>query len=226
MDKLKGPYRKFRFPAFMTPVTASEASSSGADGAEFEKGYQEGLEEGREKGFGEGYQEGLIQGRDEGQKQGFDHGFQDGQISGKASFEEAISSLSGVADAFAQVKNQKASDHIDQLCILVEQVAKKVIRAELTLNSDQILKLVSEALDQMDTTKDDSAIVYLSSDDADRLKKQGVSDIQGYAYKADPSLGIGQCRIQTDSQEMNVSTDDRLDNCMDSVKETLSPNDE
>lgn len=223
MEKLKGPYRKFRFPAFINPVSASEEPSSGA---EFERGYQEGIEEGREKGFDEGYQEGLIQGRDEGQKQGFEHGFQDGQQSGKASFDEAISSLSGVADAFDQARSQKASDHIDQLCVLVEQVAKKVIRAELTLNSDQILKLVSEGLEQMDTTKDDSATIYLSQDDADRLKKQGVSDIQGFAYKADSSLGIGQCRIQTDSQEMNVSTDERLENCMDSVKETLSEADD
>lgn len=222
MQKLKGHYRKFRFPAFMTPLASEDHSSSG----DFEKGYQEGLEGGREKGFDEGIQEGLMQGREQGRQEGFDHGFQDGQQSGRASFEEAISALAGVADSFIQAKSQKVSDHVDQLCLLVEQVAKKVIRAELTLNSDQILKLVSEGLEQVETTKDASAIIYLSKDDAERLKKQGVKDIQGFEYKADNNLGIGQCRIDTDNQELSVSTDERLDNCMESVKESLSKSDE
>lgn len=222
MDKLKGRYRKFRFPAFLSPISEEESSS----GAEFEKGYQEGLEQGREKGFDEGINEGLVQGRDLGKKEGFDHGYQDGQQSGKSAFDEAIAALAGVADAFNQARSQKASDHIDQLCVLVEQVAKKVIRAELTLNSNQILNLVSEGLDQLETSKEDPAIIHLSEDDADRLKKQGVSDIQGFDYKADSSLGIGQCRISTESQELSVSTDERLDNCMESVKETLSESDE
>lgn len=223
METLKGRYRKFRFPAFLNPVVSEEGSSSGAA---FEKGYQEGLEEGREKGFDEGINEGLVQGREQGQKEGFEHGYQDGQQSGKAAFDEAIAALSGVADAFNQARSQKASDHVDQLCVLVEQVAKKVIRAELTLNSDQILKLVSEGLDQVETTKEEPAVIHLSQDDADRLKKQGVTDIQGFSYKADSSLGIGQCRIETDSQELNVSTDERLDNCMESVKENMSEADD
>lgn len=218
MDTLKGHYRKFRFPAFLSPTTSADSSAD----ADFGKGYQEGLEQGREKGFDEGMSEGIVQGREKGRKEGFDHGYQDGQQSGKSAFDEAIGALSGVADAFGQAQRQKASDHVDQLCVLVEQVAKKVIRAELTLNSDQIMKLVSEGLDQVETSKDESAIVHLSQDDADRLKKQGVADIQGFDYKADSSLGIGQCRIETDSQELNVSTDERLDNCMESVKETLS----
>lgn len=218
MEKLKGRYRKFRFPAFLS-TTASEGQTSGAS---FEKAYQEGLEQGREKGFDEGINEGIVQGRDQGRKEGFDHGYQDGQQSGKSAFDAAIEALSGVADAFNQAKSQKASDHVDQLCVLVEQVAKKVIRAELTLNSDQILKLVSEGLDQVETKKDETAYVHLSTEDAERLKKQGVSDIHGFEYRSDDKLKMGQCRIETENQELTVSTDERLENCMESVKENLS----
>ena len=222
MVKLKGQYRKFRFPAFLAPIGPGDITS----GSNFEKGYQEGIELGREKGFDEGVQEGVSQGRQQGKSEGFEHGFQEGQESGRASFNEAISSLSGVANAFNEIQSQKASDHVDQLCILVEQVAKKVIRAELTLNSDQILKLVSEALDQIEQKKEESVIIHLSKDDAERLKKQGVSDVQGFDYKPDNTLSIGQCRIETESQELKVSTDERLDSCMDSVKKNLSENDE
>ena len=214
MERLKGHYRKYRFPSIRAVVPTG-------DGSEFAGGYEEGLESGREKGFDEGIQEGLMQGREQGRKEGFDHGYQEGLSSGKSSFEDAIGALAGVADAFEEARSQRAKDHVDLICNLVEQVAKRVIKTELMMNPDQILKMIEDSLGQLDTSADDQAIIYLSEEDSSRLKKQGVSDIQGYAYKADKALSTGACRIETSSQEIDVSTEKRVDQCMETVKESL-----
>lgn len=219
MQKLKGHYRKFRFPSIRAEVAK-------ANGSEFEGGYEEGLEQGRQKGFDEGIQEGLLQGREQGQKEGFDHGYQEGLSNGKASFDEAIESLAGVADAFESARSESAQNHMELICTLVEQVSKKVIHTELMLNPDQIMRLITEALEQLDTSNNEPVTIHLSSEDANRLKKKGVSDIQGYNFTADKSLSSGACRIASKSQEINVDVDQRIDQCMDSVKEHLSDTDE
>lgn len=219
MEKLRGHYRKYRFPSIRASVPTGE-------GAEYAGGYEEGLEAGRQKGFDEGIQEGTLQGREEGRKEGFEHGYQEGLMSGKSSFDDAIGALSGVAEAFEEARSQRASHHVDLICNLVEQVAKRVIKTELMMNPDQILKMIEDSLSQLETTSDDQAVVYLSEEDTSRLKKQGVSDIQGFVYKADNSLSAGACRIETSSQEIDVSTEKRVDQCMETVKESLTTEDE
>lgn len=221
MQKLRGHYRKFRFPSIR-----AEIAKKNGNGSEYEGGYEEGLEQGRQKGFEEGIQEGLLQGKEQGRKEGFDHGYQEGLDNGKSSFDEAIASLAGVADAFDEARSESAQNHMDMICTLVEQVSKKVIHTELMLNPDQIMKLITEALGQLETSNNEPVTIYLSSDDADRLKKKGISDIQGYNFVADKSLTIGACRIESKSQEVSVDVDQRIDQCMDSVKESLSDSDE
>lgn len=221
MQKLRGHYRKFRFPSIRAEIPKSNEA-----GSEFAGGYEEGLEQGRQKGFDEGIQEGLLQGREQGRKDGFDHGYQEGLENGQASFNDAIGALSGVADAFDEARSDTAQNHIDLICNLVEQVSKQVLRTELMLNPDQIQKLITEALGQLDTSNNEPVTIHLSEEDADRLKKKGVSEIQGYNITSDRSLSTGACRIGSKSQEVNVDVEQRVDQCMDSVKESLSETDE
>lgn len=215
MEKLNGHYRRHRFIS-LSSLNAKESGQTDP----FQQGYDDGFVQGQEKGL----HQGLDDGRRQGQEQGFSEGFKDGnakgEASGRATFEAALSPLMAVQQQLETARQQQLADNTDSLCALVEQVARRVIHAELSLNPRQILTLVEEAVGRLDSTKGPIK-VYLSSDDHQRLAKVGVNRCGEYPLLADSALAIGDCRLESDQQQLVIHSEDRLQNCMEQVRGEL-----
>ncbi|WKE66523.1 FliH/SctL family protein [Gallaecimonas kandeliae] len=215
MDKLKGNYRRHRF--------ASLSSLQARDKGEvdpFQQGYDDGFQQGQEKGLHQGLEDGRAQGRQQGFEDGFRDGRAQGEAAGRADFDQALAPLQAAQQALAEAREQQLGDNLDSLCALVEQVARRVIHAELSLNPAQILKLVEEAIGRLDNSKGPIRI-FLSGDDHQRLAKVGINHCGDYPLLADPSLGIGDCRLESEQQQLAVSSEARLESCMAQVRSEL-----
>jgi flagellar assembly protein FliH len=216
MNKLKGNYRSYRFNS----LANLEAKESGEPNA-FHNGYEDGFNEGVEKGLSQGLSEGRAQGLASGTEDGRKEGVAKGEEEGRELFIPAMKTLEAIQRELDESRKRSLSEYTDNICLLVEQVARRVIHAELTLNSGQMLKLIEDALSQMDSTKGEMT-VYVSKDDHDRLSRTGTSKVGSYMILADPELSIGDCRVESDEQQMTVNSEERLKSCVENVRKEIS----
>lgn len=215
MEKLTGNYRRYRFQS-LSSLNARERGEQDP----FQQGYEEGFRQGEERGFEQGLTDGQRQGQARGYEAGFQEGQAKGQAAGQADFEAAIAPLATVQHALEELRQRELSEHTENLCMLVEQVARRVIHAELTLNPNQLQKLIEEAISRLDTTRE-PVTIYLSPEDHQRLAKIGTNSIGDYPLKVDESLSLGDCRLESDSQHLTVKSEERLAQCIDKVREEL-----
>lgn len=216
MEKLLGNYRRHRFMS----LSSLEAQERGETDP-FQQGYDDGFVQGQEKGLQQGLEDGRQQGHQQGFHTGFNEGKQQGELGGRKHFEAAMEPLSVIQQALEECRQQQLADNTESLCALVEQVARRVIHAELTLNPNQILVLVKEALTQFDVTKGPVQI-FLSADDHHRLAKVGINSCGDYPLRIDEHLGIGDCRLESDQQQLMLNSEQRLGKCMEQVRKDLA----
>ena len=162
-----------------------------------------------------------MQGEAQGYETGYQKGLLEGEALGQQAFNQAMAPLQAIGRALEELRQQNLADHTEHLCGLVEQVARRVIHAELSLNPDQLRKLVEDALSRMDTRKGE-VTVFLSPDDFARLAEIGTDRIGGCPLQADESLSIGDCRLESDQQQQTVRSEERLAACVNKVREELS----
>ncbi|UDL05539.1 FliH/SctL family protein [Marinobacter sp. CA1] len=216
MDKLRGNYRRHRFRS----LAALEASDRGEQDP-FQQGYDEGFRQGQERGLEQGLADGRSQGEAQGYEAGYQQGLGKGEDAGRHTFNAALAPLQSIQGKLEELRQQELREHTEQLCQLVEQVARRVVHAELSLNPGQMLKLVEEALTRMDTRKGD-VTVYLSPDDYQRLARTGTNHIGDYPVQPDDALAIGDCRLESDQQQQTIRSEERLQGCVDKVREELT----
>lgn len=210
--------QRYRFPPLQSLLDATAAAAATVDsGDAFQQGYQEGFQLGQERGYEEGLQGGIEQGRQQGLREGFTRGQTEGEAQGRAAFEAAMAPLARLGEEMERVRLQQLVEHTDSVCALVAEVARRVIHAELTLNPRQILALVEEAMQRLEPTPAQLSI-YLSDQDAERLAKIGVRELAGHRLLVDAELGLGDCRIETETAELAVTTEQRLEQYIDSFK--------
>lgn len=215
MEKLTGHYRRHRFQS----LGSVQARQNGQPDP-CQQGYDEGFRQGQERGLQQGLADGFSQGEQQGYQEGLKRGHSQGEQAGRETFEQALAPLAQLQKGLESLRQQSLTDHTDNLCHLVEQVARRVIQAELSLNPEQILKLVEEAIGRMDTRKG-PVTVYLSPDDHERLAKIGRNRIGEYPIHADDQLSGGDCRLESDQQQLLVRSEDRLQSCVAKVRDEL-----
>lgn len=187
-----------------------------ADG--FQEGMNQGFAQGLEEGRGEGYQEGVRLGFDEGLRKGLE----EGRITGRQLFVEAAQPLESVAD---QVKHYLASHDTrrrEELLQLVEKVTRQVIRCELTLHPTQLLTLVDEALASLAKTPEQLK-VCLNPEEFHRISEAEPERAREWGLCADAQMTAGECRVITETSEMDIGCEHRLQQCIDVLHENLLP---
>lgn len=222
--------RRYKFPPLRNPSQPGDGIGMGdfapIDGAAIQKqlaeGFQEGMtrgfEQGMEEGRGEGYQEGARQGFDEGQRKGYDEGKQSGKqlfINASAPLEAMIGEVRRWLEAYEQRRRE-------ELLQLVEKVSRQVIRCELTLHPTQMLTLVEEALSSLPKIPEELK-VCLNPEEFHRISEAQPEYVQAWNLASDAKLPPGECRVITETTEMDVGCQHRLEQCLDVLKETLLP---
>lgn len=218
MEKLLGNYRRHRFLS----LSSLEAKERGEEDP-FQQGYDEGYVQGQEKGLQQGLEDGRQQGHQQGFQSGHKEGKQQGEEAGRQAFDSAMAPLANLSRLLEQTRQQQLAENTESVCHLVEQVARRVIHAELTLNPAQILVLVKEALAQFDTNKGPLQI-FLSAEDHRRLAKVGINHCGDYPLTVDDALATGDCRIESDQQQLQLDGEQRLQKCMTQVQQELTGN--
>lgn len=215
-----GATRLYRFPAL--GQSGEEAQSQQE---EFEYGYQQGLEQGQAEGYQSGYQQGLtsglIEGEAKGLQQGQVRGLAQGLAEGRASFDQAMVPFAKLQQQWESLTQARMLEQKELIAQLVAQVAKRVIQAEFTLNPQQVLQQVEQAMASLPSESED-LVIYLSEGDRQRLAEQGVTRCEKWPLQVDGALGIGDARIETRAAVIEINTKERLDRCVDQINQTLA----
>ncbi|MGL5813091.1 MAG: lateral flagellar assembly protein FliH [Aeromonas sp.] len=215
-----GATRLYRFPAL--GQSGEEAQSQQE---EFEYGYQQGLEQGQAEGYQSGYQQGLtsglIEGEAKGLQQGQVRGLAQGLAEGRASFDQAMVPFAKLQQQWESLTQARMLEQKELIAQLVAQVAKRVIQAEFTLNPQQVLQQVEQAMATLPSESED-LVIYLSEGDRQRLAEQGVTRCEKWPLQVDGALGVGDARIETRAAVIEINTKERLDRCIDQLNQTLA----
>lgn len=223
-------YRKHRFPPVAEPMQEPmaaflddelEIQDARAELQQrLEDGFQQGIQQGHEQGLRQGLEQGKQQGLLEGQKEGFQKGFVNGERSGKESFIEAARPVHELLEKMTRWQHDREREQREHICELVQKVAQRVIRAELTLMPQQILALVDETLESL-PGKTEKVVVHLNPQDLERISNINADLPAAWKLVADSQLPAGGCQLVTEHAEADVSCDARLETCMQNVREHL-----
>lgn len=224
--------RLHKFPPLRKNRSAHAPADDEAPGAQDAAGYQQQLQEGFREGLNQGFAQGMEEGKEEGYQEGvrlgFDEGLRKGLAEGK---QQARQQLLDAAAPFEQVtaEVQRFLESYEQrrreeLMQLVEKVTRQVIRCELALHPTQLLALVEEALTSLPQPPEQIRVL-LNGEEFRRISEAEPEKAREWGLAADPALEPGECRVVTDTTEMDVGCQHRLDQCVAVLKETLLPED-
>lgn len=214
-----GATRRYRFPQ-LGQVGEGEPSEQ----EQFEFGYQQGMEQGQDLGYQEGYQQGLtsglIEGESRGVAQGQARGLAQGLAEGRGSFDQAMVPFEKLQQQWDSLCRARMLQQKQVLAQLVEQVARRVIQAEFTLNPQQVLTQVEQALASL-PSQPEELVIYLNEGDRRRLAELGVTRCAGWPLQQDAALAMGDARLETQAAVIEVNTAERLDACLDKINNAL-----
>lgn len=223
--------RLHKFPPLRKRWAASQASAEGdaavmQDPGEHQRQMEEGFRDGMNRGFAQGMEEGKQEGYQEGARLGFDEGMRKGLVEGKqqarqqfleaaAPFERMTADVQRFLESYEQRRRE-------ELMQLVEKVTRQVIRCELALQPTQLLALVDEALTSLPQPPEQIRVV-LNSEEFRRISEAEPEKAREWGLSADPALEPGECRVITDTTEIDVGCQHRLDQCVAVLKDNLLP---
>jgi len=214
-----GATRLYRFPSL--GQSGEEARSQQE---EFEYGYQQGLEQGQAEGYQSGYQQGLtsglIEGEAKGLQQGQVRGLAQGLTEGRAAFDESMVPFAKLQLQWESLTRARMLEQKELVAQLVAQVAKRVIQAEFTLNPQQVLHQVEQAMASL-PSESEELVIYLNEGDRQRLAEQGVTRCEKWPLQVDPALAVGDARIETRAAVIEIDTGERLGRCIEQLNQTL-----
>lgn len=230
-----GQFRPYRFPPLVEERSRDDEfdfddfaddshSRHGSSAAHYQEEFNNGFQDGMQKGYDEGFMQGQQQGLEGGRQQGYQAGYQDGQQQGLQEGRQQLTHSVTAADALLQQIQQVFHQHVreqsEMICDLVQKVARQVIRCELTLQPQQLVTLIEETLAQVPEQEGQIA-VYLNPQDCQRLQQLLPDVVNKWQLEPDSALESGSCRVVTRDSEAVADSEERLQACMDAVRDTL-----
>jgi flagellar assembly protein FliH len=216
-------WRPFRFPP-LGLATATLPGLPGDDPVQLQASVADGFRQGMDAGYREGFDAGEQAGRDAGHAQGL----AEGRVQGfEAARREVLSHFDGLAaplEAAAEAMRRTCEDYQgalrEDVVELVAKVARQVIRCELTLKPAQILDLVEETLAALPPVSGDVEVL-LNAEECARIRELAPERAARWRLVPDAKLASGECRVRTAQSEADAGCQQRLEACLDKVREQL-----
>lgn len=195
--------------------------------------YQALMEEGQAAGFAEGLRQGLEQGQQQGQlagqERGFKAGLQEGREAGiqqaygecKPPLEAALQQANQLYQALESALQTTLAAQQEDLCRLIAQTCRQVLRAELALTPAQILPLVEETLALLPKQQGPVSIRMAPATLA-LLQEQVPDAIASWQMEPDAQLAAGDFSIHTGLATAESSLEERLDLAVDRLRQQLA----
>lgn len=210
--------RPYRFPP-LAGLTAGTTLPAVA-GADAQAAAARGYAEGQQRGWREGYDAGAVQGREDGWAAGLAQAREQAEAELVRRVQDKLAEVAGPLQAAiaalesAQAEAQAAMRR--ELVDLVGRVARQVVRCELALQPQQILKLVDETLATMPPPHE-TVDVRLNPEDLRRIEEIDPEATGRWQLLADPRLAPGECRVRSGRREADAGCRQRLDAVMEQV---------
>lgn len=146
------------------------------------------------------YQQARDEGRQKGQEEGYQAGFKEGQA-------KALAEAQRLNKAAAQLEKSLADlDFLvaDELLALAVELAREVIREEITARPETLLTVVREALAQL---PHQHAAIYLHPDDASLLRSYMGEQLahSGQRIHEDFKLTRGDCVLEAGGSQIDAT---------------------
>ncbi|MBI5783976.1 MAG: flagellar assembly protein FliH [Rhodocyclales bacterium] len=138
--------------------------------------------------------------RDEARHEGYQAGYAAGQAAARAEAGRLAAAAASLDQAIAEFDQQVA----DELLALAVEIARQVVREEITGRPDIIVKVVHEALAQL---PHQHATIFLHPDDAS-LVRSYVGDAlahAGHRLLEDARLNPGDCILESGSSQTDAT---------------------
>ncbi len=154
--------------------------------------YDEGLQQGRETGLTEGYKEGYA--------------------SGESDIKAAVTRMGQICRVLLE-PIPKQDEELEQVLLhLVEQICKRVVHRELSIESSVVLRIIEEALETI-SPGDQRMKIHLNAADAElvetRMRAAGEWE-ESWRIQVHPSITPGGCIIETDNSMVDARAERRL----------------
>jgi flagellar assembly protein FliH len=133
-----------------------------------------------------------------------------------ARLEATIEALEQSVEELSLLRGKMMEETEDQLVTLAAAIAKRVIGREISLDPEILLTLAAEGIEALGDR--DRVVVRFGFLDRDDLLASMVDRLKRRAPRCevlqDPSLGPGQCVVESEFGQVDESVDSRLDNVL------------
>ena len=133
-----------------------------------------------------------------------------------ARLEATITALEQSVEELSLLRGRMMEETEEQLVTLAASIAKRVIGREISLDPEILLTLAAEGIEAL--ADRDKVVVRFGFLDRDDLLASMVERLKRRAPRCevlqDPSLGPGQCVVESEFGQVDESVDSRLDNVL------------
>lgn len=138
--------------------------------------------------------------RDEARQEGRKAGYADGQVAARAEASRLANAAANLEQALAEFDQQVA----DELLALATEIARQVVREEITARPDIIAKVVHEALAQL---PHQHATIFLHPEDASLVRSYAGDALAhaGHRILEDSRLNPGDCILESGSSQTDAT---------------------
>jgi flagellar assembly protein FliH len=153
------------------------------------------------------YDEGFNMGRKEGRSQGY----KEGRDQAESESQDLFQRLEGLFNALAEPVSQLDDEIENSIAELALSIARQLVRREIKTEPGEIVAVVREAVRALPISARKPTI-YLHPEDT-QLVRNALSvgeDEKSYRFEEDLLLTRGDCRVETESSNIDASIEARL----------------
>lgn len=157
-------------------------------------------QEARDQGYRRGIEEGRQTGHEEGQKSGHEAGYAAGQAQARAEAERLGKAATQLEQALATMESAIA----DELLALALELARGVVRQEISARPETLITVVREAMAQL---PHQHTAIYLNPDDASLLRSYQGDQLAhaGHRIHEDFKLKRGDCILEAGGSQLDAT---------------------
>ena len=206
-------YERWEAPHVQSIQQQEEEHAGRVTARQLEDIQKQAYEEGLQLGKNEGYQAGLIQGIDEGRQQGLEEG--------QTEVAQTVKRFEQILKLLSEPLEQVNKSVEEELLALSMATARQIIRREITVNPEQIVAVVKQAISILPSNSQ-KIKVHLNPLDAeiiresmkfsaeDNAQDNPSMDERGWSISENPTLNRGGCYIDTENSHIYASIETRL----------------
>lgn len=201
-------WERWELASFDTPAEATAATPPDAEDVEtppnvqwptadeIEEIHRQARDQGYQRGFAEGQQAGLAA----GQKSGHQAGFEAGQARARSEAERLAAAATQLEQGLAALESQVA----DELLALALELARGVVRQEISARPETLLAVVREAMAQLPHLH---TAIYLNPEDASLVRAYLGDQLThaGHRIHEDFKLKRGDCILEAGGSQLDAT---------------------